>query len=77
MKKRPNDRNLAKLAVAEDVMRSVLCSVGPKLFAIALNNISMHGEIFIEQGIELDEKDEILGEWFDGIETLNSAADKM
>lgn len=72
-----NAVRIARLKVAESAMKGIMTSTGPKLFAAALNNISVHGEMFNDMGLELDADDQTLHEWFDGIEKLASAASKM
>lgn len=59
------------LAVAEAVIKGLLQEIGPKNFAIALNNASVHGEVFKENFDEfLDECDSFLKLWYKGVDTL-------
>lgn len=59
-----------RLQTAEKLIQLVLDEVGPKGLAIALNNVSSHGEGIEKAEWALDKKDILLGEWFDGIEKL-------
>lgn len=66
-----------RLDVTEAVLKGLLKQVGPKEFVIALNNVCAHGKVFRKAGLRLDNDDALLGEWFEGIETLNTAATKI
>lgn len=59
------------LAITEAVLKSILQEIGPRDFAIALNNISCHGEVFQKNFSDLlDDDDTFLREWYKGISVL-------
>ena len=66
-----------KLQMAEKLIQLGLEEVGPQGLAIALNNVSCHGEGIEAAGCELDSKDVLLGEWFAGIEKLMQAGKRI
>ncbi len=64
----------AQLDLAESVLKGLLTTLDPKLFASALNNVCAHGEVFKENFNEyLEYNDNFLQDWFKGIETLSIA----
>ena len=64
----------AKLEVAESVLRGMIADIGPEVFATALNNACVHGEVFEDGYSEfLDEKDDFIFDWYKGIESLDRA----
>ncbi|MEK6832683.1 MAG: hypothetical protein AABY32_01435 [Nanoarchaeota archaeon] len=72
----------ASSKVVVDIMEGVIRGfftggATPTEFVAAVNNAFFHGEI-IEEDYNLGEKnDEYLGEFYDGIEKMSSAAKKM
>lgn len=66
-----------KLQMAEKLIQLVLEEVGPQGLAIALNNVSSHGEGIEKAEWALDKKDILLGEWFAGIEKLMQAGKRI
>ena len=63
------------LAITEAVLKSILQEIGPKNFAIALHNASVHGDVFNENFFEyLDDDDIFLTRWYEGIDQLNKAS---
>ena len=63
------------LAITEAVLKSILQEIGPKNFAIALHNASVHGDVFNENFSEyLDDDDIFLTRWYEGIDQLNKAS---
>ena len=63
------------LAITEAVLKSILQEIGPKNFAIALHNASVHGKVFKENFSEhLDDDDTFLKTWYDGIDLLSKAS---
>ena len=63
------------LAITEAVLKSILQEIGPKNFAIALHNASVHGDVLKENFSEyLDDEDAFLNKWYEGIDLLNKAA---
>ncbi len=63
------------LAITEAVLKSILQEIGPKNFAIALHNASVHGDVFAENFSEyLDDEDAFLKKWYEGLDILNQAA---
>jgi len=59
------------LAITEAVLKSLLQEIGPKNFAIALNNASVYGEVFKENFSEyLDDEDSSLSKWYDGSQAI-------
>lgn len=61
--------------LAEQVLYTLMQELGPKEFATALNNASMHGNPFIKNhDYFLDDDDKRLGQWFDGIELMKLSA---
>ena len=63
------------LAITEAVLKSILQEIGPKNFAIALHNASVHGDVFNENFFEyLDDDDIFLKTWYEGIDLLRKAA---
>ena len=58
-------------AITEAVLKGILQEIGPDDFAIALNNISCHGEVFQKNFSELlDDDGTFLREWYKGISVL-------
>lgn len=66
-----------RLQTAEKLVKIVLEEVGPEGLAIALNNVSWHGKTITDAGYDLDTKDVLLGEWFEGIEKLMEAGKRI
>ena len=63
------------LTITEAVLKSILQEIGPKNFAIALHNASVHGDVFNENFFEyLDDDDIFLTRWYEGIDQLNKAS---
>ena len=63
------------LAITEAIMKSILQDIGPKNFAIALHNASVHGDVFKENFSDfLDDEDYFLNQWYEGIDQLNKAS---
>ena len=63
------------LAITESVLKSILQEIGPKNFAIALNNASAHGTVLNENFSEyLDDDDKFLNQWYEGIDQLIKAS---
>ena len=63
------------LAITEAVLKSILQEIGPKKFAVALHNASVHGSVFKENFSEyLDDEDDFLKQWYEGIDLLNRAS---
>ena len=63
------------LAITESVLKSILQEIGPKNFAIALNNASAHGIVLNENFSEyLDDDDKFLNQWYEGIDQLIKAS---
>ena len=59
------------LAVAEAVIKGLLQEIGPKNFAIALHNASVHGDVFKDNFDEfLDDDDSFLKVWYTGVDVL-------
>lgn len=63
--------------MAEGILRSLIVGMGPTKFVAALNNVSAHGAVFEEANLELDDNDELLQAWFEGIEKLKATAKKI
>ena len=62
-------------AITEAVLKSILQEIGPKNFAIALHNASVHGDVFEENFSEyLDDEDAFLKKWYEGLDILNQAS---
>lgn len=59
-------------SIVESVLTALVRDFGPKRFAVALNNVCCHGEVFEDSPItiDLDDDDEMMQAWFKGIETL-------
>ena len=63
------------LAITEAVLKSILQEIGPKDFAIALHNASVHGSVFKENFSEyLDDENHFLKQWYVGIKQLDKAS---
>ena len=63
------------LAITEAIMKSILQDIGPKNFAIALHNASVHGDVFKENFSDfLDDEDYFLNQWYEGIDQLDKAS---
>ena len=63
------------LAITEAILKSILQEIGPKNFAIALHNASVHGDVFKENFSDfLDDEDYFLKQWYEGIDQLNKAS---
>lgn len=60
------------LAITEAVLKSILQEIGPKNFAIALHNASVHGSVFKENFSEYLDGDTFLKGWYEGIDKLNN-----
>ena len=63
------------LTVAEAVITGLLQEIGPKNFAIALHNASVHGDVFKDNFDEfLDDDDSFLKVWYTGVDVLYESA---
>lgn len=63
------------LAITEAILKSILQEIGPKNFAIALHNASVHGDVFKENFSDfLGDEDYFLNQWYEGIDQLNKAS---
>mgnify|MGYP003585756102 FL=1 len=63
------------LAITEAILKSILQDIGPKNFAIALHNASVHGDVFKENFSDfLDDEDYFLNQWYEGIDQLDKAS---
>ncbi len=63
--------------VVDNLMKFLITTYGPMVVAIALSNASAHGEA-INSWLEDDRvDDEHLSQWYDGIETMIDAAERI
>lgn len=63
--------------VEEAVLFGLIQQIGPKKFAIALHNISSHGDFLKENFSQyLDADDAFLHDWYEGIDKLWKAVKK-
>lgn len=58
---------------ATESIKGLIKAFGPEMFAIGLNNASMHGDVFKE--MDLNVTDNVLGAWYKGIEALTYAGE--
>ena len=67
----------AQIEMAEAMVKAIIEQAGPSALVAAINNVCCHGYVFIEQDLHLDKDDMILGQWYDGLEQMKLAAEKM
>jgi hypothetical protein len=65
----------AQLEMIEDLLKPIIKS-NPKLFVIALNNVSSHGGVFEDTNVWLDDNDNFLNEWFRSIDSMRAAVNR-
>lgn len=62
--------DIAKIDMAESILKTLITELGPKNFAVALGNSNSHGDAFIKAGYEgaLKNTDDILlNKWHDAV----------
>jgi len=66
---------------AESQVKNMIEQLGPKEFITALHNASAHGDVFRYAGFEgamfRDTNDELLKEWYKGIDQLAKIAKRI
>lgn len=66
---------------AESQVKHMIEQLGPKEFVTALHNASVHGDVFRYAGFEgamfRDKDDELLKEWYKGIDQLAKIAKRI
>jgi hypothetical protein len=61
--------DIAKIDMAESILKALITELGPKNFAVALGNSNSHGAAFIKAGYEgaLKNNDVLLNKWHDAV----------